>query len=79
MDQMKALAPDEYADYFRVRLPVHNSVFEFIFEDVAGWTDFKDTMMRYLQNNNNNGPNGDGMCCTLRNGKRERVTNHHIK
>ena len=49
-DKVKALAPDESAEYFRVRLPVHDSVFEFKFDDVVEWTDFKNTMMRYIQN-----------------------------
>ena len=49
VDKVKALAPDAEAQHFRVRLQVHHSIFEFIFEDAAEWMDFKNVTMRYLK------------------------------
>ena len=49
VDKMKALAPNDDAQHFRVRLQVHHSVFEFLFEDAAEWMDFKSVMMRHLK------------------------------
>ena len=49
VDKVRTLPPDADAEFFRVRLQVHHSIFEFIFENAAECMNFKNELMRHLK------------------------------
>ena len=48
-DDLVIMPPDEEFNYFRARIRVHDSVFEFMIEDKTEFIQFKNTMMRYFK------------------------------